>query len=303
MMSRSKKPTILIVDDTPNNIRVLAESLSQDYFIKVAKSGIAALDIIQQDKPVLVLLDVMMPGMDGYEVCRRIKSDPYTKDIPVIFVTAKNDAQDEEKGLNLGAIDYITKPYQLPIVKTRVRSHVNLKLRSDQLEALVHIDSLTNIPNRRCFDETLNRELKAAIRNGTPLSLVLIDIDYFKKYNDNYGHGQGDICLKQVANAIAESATRPCDLVARYGGEEFVAILPQVDWQGARNIAEKMRSNVAALNINHQFSKTAEHVTISLGMICKVPTIQDSAEQLLKQADDLLYKAKHNGRNQVCYQE
>jgi diguanylate cyclase (GGDEF)-like protein len=299
-MNEQGKPSILIVDDTPTNIRVLADALRADYYVRIATNGAAALEIISKYKPVLVLLDVMMPDMDGYEVCRRIKQHPETRDIPVIFVTAKAEVLDEEVGLDLGAVDYITKPFHLAIVKARVRNHVNLKLKSDLLESLAHIDGLTGISNRRRFDEALELEWKRAQRNQTPLSLVLMDIDFFKYYNDNYGHGMGDICLKQVATALFAGITRPADLLARYGGEEFIALLPNTDIEGARMIAERLRGNVEALQLTHVYSDVAAFVTISAGLASLSPEAQDTAQNLLNQADQMLYRAKEAGRNRVC---
>ena len=291
---------ILIVDDTPANLTVLSDALKSDYRVKIATSGQAALDIINRDKPALVLLDVMMPGLDGYEVCRRIKQQPETRDISVIFVTAKNDVVDQEEGLNLGAVDYITKPFFLPIIKSRVRIHVNLKLKSDLLESLAHIDGLTGIPNRRRFDEALEVEWKRAVRTGTPVSLVMMDVDFFKYYNDTYGHGMGDTCLQQVATAIAAAITRPSDLVARYGGEEFVALLPDTDAEGSYTVAERMRRNVEALQLSHEHSAASRCVTISAGLASSVPTAEDASQELLKQADQMLYRSKEAGRNRVC---
>jgi PleD family two-component response regulator len=204
--SRPEKPLILIVDDTPTNVRVLAEALRKDYRIKVANGGQAALDLIaSQGVPDLILLDIMMPTMDGYEVCRRLKEDPATKNVPVVFVTAKADIMDEEIGLKLGAVDYIAKPFHLPIIAARIHNHISLKLKSDLLESLAMLDGLTSIPNRRRFDEALHDEWLRARRAGQTISLIMADIDHFKRYNDHYGHGAGDICLIKVANALTHS--------------------------------------------------------------------------------------------------
>ncbi|MDZ4202294.1 MAG: diguanylate cyclase [Gallionella sp.] len=296
-----KNPLILIVDDTPTNIQVLAESLRADYRVRVAGSGKVAFEIIAKvGAPDLILLDVMMPDMDGYEVCRRLKQAPETKNVPVIFVTAKADAVDEEYGLSLGAADYIAKPFHLPIVAARVRNHINLKIKTDLLESQAMLDGLTNIPNRRRFDETLESEWKRALRFGTPLSLVMADIDYFKRYNDNYGHGVGDECLKKVAAALASSIDRPSDLVARYGGEEFMMILPGTDAAGARAIAERFRSHVESLRIPHEYSDASNCVTVSVGLVCINPTIDMALVEALKKADEMLYQAKESGRNRVC---
>jgi diguanylate cyclase (GGDEF)-like protein len=291
---------ILIVDDTPANLTVLSDALKTDYRVKIATSGQAALDILKKEKPTLVLLDVMMPGIDGFEVCRRIKQQQETSDIAVIFVTAKSDVVDQEEGLKLGAVDYITKPFFLPIVKTRVRIHVSLKLKSDLLDAMAHSDGLTGIPNRRRFNDALEVEWRRAIRTGTSISLILMDVDFFKLYNDNYGHGMGDTCLQQVASALAAAIARPSDFVARYGGEEFVALLPDTDAEGACLIAERMRSFVEALQLPHEHSSVSDWVTISAGVASMVPTGDDASQDLLKLADQMLYRAKESGRNRIC---
>ncbi|MFA7240346.1 MAG: PleD family two-component system response regulator [Sulfuricellaceae bacterium] len=301
-MQHENKPLILIVDDTPTNIQVLAETLRTDYRVKVATSGKAALAIANHpdSRPDLILLDVMMPEMDGYEVCRRLKQESATQGIPVIFVTAKGDVTDEEHGLRLGAMDYIVKPFHLAIVRARVQNHINLKMKTDQLESLALIDGLTGIPNRRRFDEALGHEWKRALRNGTPLVLIMADIDHFKAYNDNYGHGAGDQCLKAVAKALANSLERPSDILARYGGEEFAAVLPDTDAEGARLLAERLRANVAALTLPHRFSSVVDHVTISVGYTSLEPTHDQSPLALLQLADKMLYQAKEQGRNRVC---
>lgn len=300
MQSEEKKSLVLIVDDTPTNIQVLAESLRMEYRVRVASSGKVAFELIAKlGPPDIILLDVMMPEMDGYEVCRRLKQAPETKNVPVIFVTAKSDAVDEEYGLNLGAVDYIAKPFHLPIVAARVRNHINLKIKTDLLESQAMLDGLTNIPNRRRFDETLESEWKRAQRTGTPLSLVMADIDFFKRYNDNYGHGVGDECLKKVAASLASSIDRPSDMVARYGGEEFVVILPGTDAAGAYAIAERFRNHVEKMHIPHEYSDASKYVTVSVGLACVTPNAEMSQTDLLKLSDEMLYQAKEAGRNRV----
>ena len=302
MLKHDERPLILIVDDNPINIQVLAEALSADCRVKVATTGAAALAVANNplSRPDLILLDVMMPEMDGYEVCRRLKRNPATQGIPVIFVTAKNDAKDEEEGLRLGAMDYIVKPFHLAIVKARVRNHVSLKLRTDMLESLALIDGLTGIANRRRFDEALKHEWKRAMRSGTHLALVMADIDHFKAYNDHYGHGAGDQCLKSVAHALSGELGRASDLLARYGGEEFIAIMPDTENAGAQVLAERWRASVAALTLPHQFSSVADHVTISVGYASITPSPEQSPTDLLELADKMLYAAKEQGRNRVC---
>lgn len=294
------RQSVLIVDDMPSNLRLLANGLRDQYEIQVASRGEKALQIaLGEHPPDLILLDVLMPEMDGFEVCRALKNDPRTSHIPVIFVSALDSAEDEEKGLRLGAADFISKPFHLPVVRARVRNHLKLKLRTDLLERMSHRDGLTQIANRRLFDETLQREAQRHVRNGLPLGLIMLDIDFFKRYNDNYGHGLGDECLIAVATALQQVVRRSSDLLARYGGEEFVAILPETDREGVRKVAEDMRSAIEALQIEHGFSAAAAHVTISVGGAVAPLGDVGSAERLLAMADQALYAAKEQGRNRV----
>jgi diguanylate cyclase (GGDEF)-like protein len=295
-----QKPLVLIVDDTPTNIQVLAESLADDYRLQVATSGMAALQVVKkQGPPDLILLDVMMPDMDGYEVCRRLKEDPKSSNVPVIFVTAMSDTADEERGLRVGAVDYIAKPFHLPIVKARLQNHIRLKLMADMLESMVWLDGLTGIPNRRRFDEALKTEWKRAQRAGATLSIIMADVDHFKNYNDQYGHGAGDACLKRVASELVASVTRAADMVARYGGEEFVLLAPETDLDGARVLAEQLRTGIEKLRLPHEYSEVSPWVTLSVGYASIVPGKQGKAAALLHEADNMLYYAKRLGRNRV----
>ena len=301
MTNTQQRPMILIVDDVSTNVKILAETLSAVYRIKVASNGADALKIAQREQPDLILLDVMMPDMDGFEVCRRLKKDTRTQKIPVIFATAMNSESDEELGLNLGAVDYITKPFVIAIAKARIRNHIRLKQQADLLESLSLLDALTEIPNRRRFDETLALEWKRAMRDATPLSLLMIDIDHFKQYNDHYGHGAGDVCLQKVAAELASGVARPGDLVARYGGEEFVVILPATDSEAARQIAERLRDRIEKLKLPHAYSDTEAVVTISVGAATQAGSSENATPQLLHDAaDKALYMAKNGGRNRVC---
>ncbi|TAN47009.1 MAG: diguanylate cyclase [Methylococcaceae bacterium] len=295
-----KKPLVLIVDDSPLNIQVLGEALRADYRLKVASNGALALQLAaDQDAPDLILLDIMMPDLDGYEVCKRLKDNDVTKNIPVIFVTAKNTGEEMTKGFALGAVDYIVKPFYTPVVLARVRTHVNLKLKAELLESLVMRDDLTGIPNRRYFNEAYDTEWKRAQRAGDWLAVIVMDVDHFKDYNDNYGHGLGDVCLRKVATALAFSVARPGDLVARYGGEEFSAILPKTDLVGARDVAERFRAGVEAVRIAHSHSKASAVVTISVGYAAAIPANSLTPPELLGVADRMLYRAKRGGRNCV----
>ena len=296
------RPKILIVDDQPTNIHILAEALKDHYDVRIANNGEKALRITEEtDKPDLILLDVMMPGLDGFEVCRRLKNDPTSQDIPIIFVTAKNNVVDEERGLNLGAVDYVSKPFSIPVIKARIHNQLLLKQRADLLTLLASIDPLTHLPNRRLFEKTLESEWKRAQREASPLSILLTDIDFFKRYNDNYGHGAGDICLQRVANSLQSAQSRPADLVARYGGEEFIVILPNTDEQGARVAAERLRERVEALQLAHGFSDVTTVVTVSVGCASLLPSHDDHDPGVLVHAADVqLYKAKELGRNRVA---
>lgn len=299
-MTEPLKPLILIVDDTPTNIQILAENLIKDYRVKVAASGEDALRIIaHQGLPDLILLDVMMPDIDGYEVCRRLKNDPHTNSIPIIFVTALNEAANEEFGLNLGAMDYITKPFYLPVVKARIRNHIRLKQTTDMLESMAWIDGLTGIPNRRRFDQMLEVEWKRAQRNQSPLAVIMVDIDHFKAYNDCHGHGEGDVCLKQVATMFAATVNRPGDLVARYGGEEFVILMPETGTEGAQQLADQLRHRIESMQIPHTGSSASCWVTISLGYAALIPQPNQASSALLDEADNMLYQAKNLGRNRA----
>ena len=290
---------ILIVDDTPANIRILSMLLMDDYDIIFATEGDDGLKRELEERPDLILLDIMMPGMDGYEVCRRLKAAPETTDIPVIFVTALGQEADEARGLEAGAIDYIVKPISPPIVKARVHNHLKLKRYQDTLAGLAMLDGLTGIPNRRRFDEILRLEWNRAQRTGTRLSLMMIDIDHFKLYNDTYGHLEGDDCLRAVAQAMSGALHRAGDMVARYGGEEFACILPDTGSNGSRNVAERIMAGVSDLEISHSASPVAPKVTVSIGYCTKMPEEGRTPEQLVLCADRNLYRAKQNGRNRI----
>lgn len=296
-MTSLPKPKLLIVDDQPINVQVLHSVFAQDFQVFMATSGLKALDACARQLPDLVLLDVMMPGMDGYEVCRRLKADPLTAGIPVIFVTAHNDDASEERGLDAGAVDFISKPINVKIVRSRVMTHITLKIQSDLLRSLAFVDGLTGARNRRYFDEQLVVEAGRALRNGQPLSLILMDVDFFKRYNDHYGHQAGDDCLRQLARAFQSTLKRPADMVARYGGEEFVCLLPDTDAAGASKVAELLRLAVMVCDLAHAHSDAAGCVTVSLGVATTTADQPLAAADLLKQADQNLYLAKAQGRN------
>ncbi len=291
--------TVLIVDDELLNIELLGQSLNDSAEVIFSTTGTEALRLAADQRPDLILLDIILPDMDGYEVCARLKSNDKTKSIPIIFVTAMDQEADEAKGLEAGAIDYITKPFRPAIVRARVSNHLELKQYRDTLETLSAIDGLTGISNRRRFDETLEREWRRTQRLCGTISLIMLDIDHFKEYNDNYGHVAGDECLKRLARALAETMKRPADLAARYGGEEFACILPDTGAEGASWLASELRLQVESLAIPHAFSPTADHITVSVGAVTLFPAPDQSPEELVVFADQALYAAKAEGRNRI----
>lgn len=301
MAKVEKKARILIVDDEKMNLKVLADLLKKEYSPILARSGAQALKHALSDTPPdLILLDVVMPEMGGYEVIKTLKNNNSTKNIPVIFVTALNSIEEEEQGLRLGAVDYITKPFSPPIVKIRVRNHLRIVHQYKLLDQLAYLDGLTEIPNRRRFEIVFEKEWERASRNGMPFSLAMLDVDYFKMYNDNYGHAMGDIALHNIAKALEESLLRPADFVARYGGEEFVMILPETDFDSAKIVAERCLHKVTALEIPHEYSQAADCISISIGLVTLNRDNNISPDLLLGRADQNLYTAKKNGRNQ-CF--
>ena len=297
----SKQLTLLIVDDDRENINFLAEILKANFKIRVATSGEKALEISFSDSPPdLILLDIMMPEIDGYEVCKRLKASFFTKSITVIFITGKTNEEDESYGFSLGAVDYIAKPFSPIIVKARINIHAELKRYRDYLEYISYRDGLTGIPNRRKFDEQFELMWNIAKRDHIPISIIMIDIDNFKLYNDDYGHQVGDECLIQIAQGLSEVIVRKTDLIARYGGEEFVCILPNTDETAAFLIAENLRNKIIKLQIPHMKGRDGNILTISLGVATSIPKIKDSDySELIKDADHALYNSKKNGRNKT----
>lgn len=292
-----KQPTILIVDDMTTNILILSDLLKDEYDIKVAKNGEKAIEIVNSQNIDLILLDVEMPNLNGYEVCKILKASDKTKNIPIIFITARSSETDEEKGLDLGAIDYVTKPFSKTIVKLRIRNHIKLKEKTNLLEQLSMYDSLTNIKNRRFFDEIFEKIYQETKRDKTNLALIMIDIDHFKSYNDNYGHGKGDRALQEVAQSISNTLNRPNDLVARYGGKEFVALIKNISSEGLVTIANNILNSIGDLNIRHDFSDVATRLTASMGIAHFDANNKASKIKILMAADENLYKIKNSGKN------
>jgi diguanylate cyclase (GGDEF)-like protein len=296
-MSEEIKNTLLIVDDENVNLKVLNHILENEYVIYTAKNGIDAIEKAREYKPDLILLDILMPEMDGYQTLTAIRENEEIKKIPVIFITGLDSDEDEEKGLSLDAADYITKPFSAAIVKLRVQHQIRIINQLHTIERMSLIDQLTNIPNRRCFDQHLQMEWKQAMREKTPISLLMLDIDDFKNVNDTYGHQQGDIVLQMVAKTFPLAFRRPIDFAARWGGEEFIALLPNTHLEGAMEIAEKIRADIEKTRT--PYSGEVIMITISIGVNSLVPVQNSSLNAFISNADKALYAAKEAGKNRV----
>lgn len=294
---------VLVADDDALNRDVLGELLKPEYTVLLAKNGAQTLERATRHLPDLILLDVMMPDMDGYEVLRRLRADPLTEHISVIFISGLDRPEDEASGLKMGASDYITKPFNQTVVMARVALHLQVVRQRRMLERLANIDGLTELANRRRFDEVYESEWQRARRSGRALSLALLDIDAFKQYNDRYGHPAGDRALRAVARLAAGAMRRPGDLAARYGGEELVLLLPETGAPEARHVVSQLRQAVAVLNIAHEASNVAPFLTASVGGATLEPGSAEGALDLFEAADAALYRAKQAGRNRVAWRE
>lgn len=328
-MSEHEKTHVLIVDDKPENLLVL-ENLLEGSDLKIIKatSGNEALGLLLEHDFALILLDVQMPEMDGFEVAELMRKSEKTKSIPIIFITALSKEQKFIcKGYEVGAVDYLFKPIEPAILKSKVRVFLELHRKKKQLkeqalelekkvleitqakrdlEDLNHLlqdlsslDGLTGILNRRRFEEVLQSEWKRAARSKKNLSLIMIDIDCFKLYNDTYGHLEGDECLKKVAEILGGKLRRPGDMLARYGGEEFAVILTETDGEGADVVAERLRSSIEEAGIPHDTSPVIDCVTVSIGISTVIPGTETSPKALIAAADRALYQAKNEGRNRI----
>lgn len=290
---------VLIADDDGINRQVLATLFKPEYVVLLAKSGEQTIERAQRHLPDLIMLDVMLPDMDGYEVLRRLRADPATAHIEVIFITGMGRPEDEAKGLKLGAADYITKPFNTTVVMARVATHLQVVRQRRMLEHLAHMDGLTELANRRRFDELYASEWQRATRHGHTMSVALLDIDCFKQYNDHYGHPAGDRALRAVARMARNAMRRPCDVAARYGGEELVLLMPETDAAQAMYVAEGIREAVAQLLIPHEQSVACPVLTVSIGGATLAIGGQEPAAALFEAADAALYRAKDAGRNRV----
>ncbi|CAD5921367.1 Phytochrome-like protein cph2 [Planktothrix tepida] len=331
--SQSSPGSILLVDDKPDNLRLLSTMLMEhQYEVRRVTKGVMALKTAKAAPPDLIVLDIKLPDLDGYEVCQALKSDPMTAEIPIIFISALDNVLDKVKAFSVGGVDYITKPFQVEEVLVRVKNHLTLRSQHQQLleknerlqqeikarkeieialkesqselqklnqelQRLAHLDGLTQTANRRQFDHYLQQQWMQLCQEQKTLALIMCDVDYFKSYNDTYGHQAGDDCLRAIAQAISQAIPRTTDLVARYGGEEFAVILPETDLLEAEIIAQTIQKKVQSLKLVHDHSQVSPYITLSLGITCLIPHFQFSPSLLIEWADRALYQAKKQGRN------
>ncbi len=319
---------IVIVDDTIFSLEVIKSFLMTAGYLEVitVKSarelyqlvdGYSDRGIVEID---LILMDIIMPDVDGIEACRNIKKREWLTDVPVIMVTATTEKENLQLAFSAGAMDFIKKPLDRVELLARVRSALRLKHETarrkaretellevthqlqeanERLQSLSFLDGLTGIANRRHFDQELLQESRRANRENNPISLIMLDIDYFKAFNDTYGHLKGDDCLKTVASILKKSLKRPGDFAARYGGEEFAVVLPNTDDAGAALVAEELRASIEGASIKHINSLCADYVTVSLGVVTRLPEQVETPDDLILAADRALYRSKHEGRNRV----
>ncbi|MBI9092827.1 MAG: diguanylate cyclase [Desulfobacterium sp.] len=310
--------TILLAEDDPFTRAMLEQILSdQGYRIKMAENGQEALKTFYASNDIdLIITDMNMPEMNGLELIRRLRDEG--NNLPIIVLTSNLEIKTAVSAIYSGANAYLLKDeniedtfvhaiehawdhYQLAREKHRLM--IKLEEKNQELERLSFLDGLTGISNRRYFDMMIEKEWRRAKRDKFPIAIAMIDIDYFKFYNDSYGHQAGDDCLKQVANALKEGMFRPGDLIARYGGEEFVAVMPQNGLKGAMVVAERMQQNIRQLALPHRKSDVSPHITVSIGLACMVPDQRSQTAQLIERADTCLYSAKDQGRNRICHSE
>ncbi|MQA91915.1 MAG: diguanylate cyclase [Gemmatimonas sp.] len=310
-MAEQPAERILVVDDHPDNVEIINARLSsRGYAIETASNGEEALERVRENPPHLILLDVMMPVMDGFEVSRRIKKDPSLPFIPIILVTARGDTEDKVEGLDAGADDYLTKPVNFPELEARVRSMLRIKRLQDELDQknrqleeanrrlrqLSITDGLTGLYNHRHVHELLHEETERRKGGGDDVSVVMLDLDRFKALNDTHGHPTGDVVLSETASILRENA-REVDMIGRYGGEEFIAILPGTNEVAAAQFAERVRSALESYVFEHEGKQI--RMTVSAGVASVKGSRIDVPDELIKRADEALYEAKESGRNRV----
>lgn len=307
-IAHHEPPLILVIDDDPVARMQLSLCLEgEGYQIVEAEDGSEGLAAYRRLQPDMVLLDALMPAVDGFECCTQLQALSQGDHIPILMITGLDDQDSVDRAFAVGAADYVTKPVHWAVLRQRVRRLIQQAQLQQQLEAanqelrrLALMDGLTQVANRRQFDELLDQAWQHCLAEQVPLSLLLCDIDCFKLYNDTYGHPAGDRCLRQVAQAIQMTLTQPTDLVARYGGEEFALLLPNSNLEIALHAAHRVHANLRKLAIPHLNSQISPFVTLSIGLATVVPSANATTEALISAADQALYQAKHEGRNRCC---
>lgn len=310
-LTENVSPLILIADDDKVMRLQLRKAMEQQgYQVAEASDGDEAIAAYIRLHPHIVLLDANMPVMDGFTCCNKLQKLPGGDRTPVLMITGLDDQASVDRAFDAGATDYVTKPIHWAVLRQRVRRLLrelkltqNLETGYQELQQIATLDSLTQVANRRRFDECLYQEWRRMVKEKTPLSVLLCDIDFFKVYNDTYGHQAGDRCLQQIARAISSATRHSTDLVGRYGGEEFAVVLPNTKAEGAFHIAEKIRSNVKNLSINNTNSLVSQHVTLSLGIVSTLPSNEFSPQLLIAAVEKALYQAKQRGRDRIVVLE
>ena len=300
IMIKTNNAKILVVDDDATQIQTVISHLqSMNYDLFIAKNRSDTLKTLANNDIDLVLLDINLPDGNGFEICREIRSQhEFNDNLSIVFMTSHHSNEREAEGLSVGANDYIYKPLNQQVLVARINVQLQQLRKTKLLSHYANVDALTELGNRRAFDEQLQQELKRGEREGVPVSLLSMDIDFFKAYNDHYGHPQGDKCLREVANCIKSECRRPSDFAFRVGGEEFAIVLYNTPASGAMLFADKIRSKLATTALQHEFSSVSEFVTMSIGVTDTLSASYNIVE-LIAQADEMLYQAKEGGRNQA----
>jgi diguanylate cyclase (GGDEF)-like protein len=300
---------IFVVDDNDTNLMAAKAALDGTYKSFLLASAAQMLKLIDKKTPDLILLDIDMPEMDGFEAIKALKDDERFADIPVIFLTAKSDEESEVTGFELGAVDYVSKPFSTPIIKARIATHLKMVEQKRIIEQLSLTDTLTQLPNRRSFDYEMSKRWREAIENQSSIGMLMLDADKFKVFNDTYGHQQGDVALQSLAN-ILKTSVREGDFAVRWGGEEFAVILPDTDSETVVTVAENIRKNVqeSIIPLVDGVGDGGENsdglsITVSLGGFSAKISPASSLDEFIKKADEALYSAKEQGRNRVCMWE
>lgn len=291
------KARILVIDDDISIIKLVVATLKDDFDVVFAKDSSKAQSLLATDTVFdLILLDVNLPELGGFELCHLIKQMPARQEIPVIFVTSRSSVDDKIKGFELGAVDFVTKPIEYPILKARVRTHVTLRQQKEQLRALSLTDPLTNLPNKRAYLQTFQAEFNEARQQNESLGLIVLDVDHFKAYNDNYGHDEGDRCLKRLAKILQRSMMHSSETAFRYGGEEFTIVVPRASQDIINNLAQRVIDNLKTESLPHAWSNCADYLTVSMGAFVGNVREFEQASDIFEIADKKLYQAKQNGR-------